>query len=71
VWGDLRFPWIRRTTTEALADHDLEPGDVKYIINTHLGDHSGDNDMFTEATFISQKPEADWHRAALPFGPDR
>jgi glyoxylase-like metal-dependent hydrolase (beta-lactamase superfamily II) len=71
VWGEYRFPWIRRTTTEALADHDLEPGDVKYIVNTHLGDHSGDNNMFTEATFIIQQPEADWHRKDLPFGPDR
>jgi len=71
VFGDLRFPWIRRTTVEALADHDLEPGDIKYIVNSHLGDHSGDNHMFTEATFIIQRPEAEWHRKDLPFGADR
>jgi glyoxylase-like metal-dependent hydrolase (beta-lactamase superfamily II) len=67
VYGDLRFPWVRRTTTDALADHGLEPGDVEYVINTHLGDHSGDNNMFPEATFIIQRPEAEWQRRDLPF----
>jgi N-acyl homoserine lactone hydrolase len=59
VRGEKRYPWIRRSTADALADHGLEAGDVKYIINTHLGDHSGDNDMFPEATFIIQGPEAE------------
>ena len=45
-------PWVRRTTVEALADHGLEPGDVSYVINTHLNDHAGDNYMFPEATFL-------------------
>jgi N-acyl homoserine lactone hydrolase len=58
VRGEKRYPWVRRSTSDALADHGLEVGDVKYIINTHLGDHSGDNDMFPEATFIIQEPEA-------------
>jgi glyoxylase-like metal-dependent hydrolase (beta-lactamase superfamily II) len=60
VYGELRMPWIRRTTVEALADHALEPGDVKYVINTHLNDHAGDNYMFPEATFIVQRPEWEW-----------
>jgi glyoxylase-like metal-dependent hydrolase (beta-lactamase superfamily II) len=60
VFGELRMPWVRRRTPEALADHGLEPGDVKYVINTHLNDHGGDNYLFTEATFIVQKPEWDW-----------
>ena len=54
------MPWVRRRTPEALADHGLKPGDVKYVINTHLNDHGGDNYLFTEATFIVQKPEWDW-----------
>jgi glyoxylase-like metal-dependent hydrolase (beta-lactamase superfamily II) len=60
VFGELTMPWIRRTTAEALADHGMEPGDVKYVINTHLNDHGGDNHLFPEATFIIQKPEWDW-----------
>lgn len=53
------YPWVRRRTVEALADHGLEAGDVTYIINTHLGDHAGDNHMFPEATFIIQRPEVE------------
>lgn len=58
-----RFPWIRRTSTEALRDHGIEPIDVKYIINTHVGDHSGDNHLFPHATFIIQQPEMEYARA--------
>jgi glyoxylase-like metal-dependent hydrolase (beta-lactamase superfamily II) len=64
--GDLFFPWVRRPTTDALLDHDIDPADVKYIINTHLGDHSGDNDLFRHATAIVQQPEVDWVRASVP-----
>jgi glyoxylase-like metal-dependent hydrolase (beta-lactamase superfamily II) len=58
-----RFPWVRRMTTDALRDHGIEPGDVKYIINTHVGDHSGDNHLFPNATFIIQQPEVEFGRA--------
>ncbi len=69
VFGEMRLPWLRRTTPDALADHGVEPGDVKYIINTHLGDHSGDNYMFPQATFILQQPEVEWVRQRAPHGP--
>jgi glyoxylase-like metal-dependent hydrolase (beta-lactamase superfamily II) len=69
VHGESRWPWVRRTTLDALADHGVEAGDVKYIINTHLGDHSGDNHFFPEATFIVQKPEIEWVRRTMPHGP--
>lgn len=69
VFGEMRFPWIRRTTVEALADHGIEPGDVQYIINTHIGDHSGDNHMFPHATFLVQQPEVEWVRSVQPHGP--
>jgi N-acyl homoserine lactone hydrolase len=69
VHGEMRLPWIRRTTIEALADHGIEPGDVQYIINTHVGDHSGDNHMFPHATFIIQEPEVTWARRVKPHGP--
>jgi glyoxylase-like metal-dependent hydrolase (beta-lactamase superfamily II) len=60
VFGELRMPWLRRTTTQALSDHGLEPGDISYVINTHLNDHGGENYLFPEATFIVQKPEWEW-----------
>ena len=69
VFGEMRFPWIRRTSVQALADHGIEPGDVQYIINTHVGDHSGDNHMFPHATFIIQQPEVEWARQVKPHGP--
>jgi N-acyl homoserine lactone hydrolase len=69
VYGELRMPWIRRTTIDALRDHNIEPGDVKYIINTHVGDHAGDNHMFPHATFIIQQPEVEWARKNKPHGP--
>jgi glyoxylase-like metal-dependent hydrolase (beta-lactamase superfamily II) len=68
VYGDMRLPWIRRTSIEALADHGIEAGDVQYIINTHVGDHSGDNHMFPHATFFIQEPEAEWARKTKPHG---
>jgi N-acyl homoserine lactone hydrolase len=69
VMGEYELPWIRRSTIDALADHDIEPGDVKYIINTHVGDHSGDNHLFPEATFIVQEAEVEWARKNQPHGP--
>jgi glyoxylase-like metal-dependent hydrolase (beta-lactamase superfamily II) len=66
--GDQRFPWVRRSTVDALLDHGIEPADVKYIINTHLGDHSADNDLFRHATVIVQQPETEWVREK--FEPD-
>jgi N-acyl homoserine lactone hydrolase len=60
------FPWVRRPTVEALADHGYDPADVAYIINTHLGDHSGDNQLFAHATVIVQQPEIEFIRASFP-----
>jgi N-acyl homoserine lactone hydrolase len=56
-----KFPWIRRATTTALADHGVEAGDIKFIINTH----AGDNHLFPNATFIIQEPEVTWARQAF------
>jgi glyoxylase-like metal-dependent hydrolase (beta-lactamase superfamily II) len=71
TFGEKTYPWIRRTTPEALLDHGIEPGDVKYIINTHVGDHSGDNHLFPNATFIIQQPEVNWTRAKASTSPLR
>lgn len=66
--GDLHMSWVRRPTTDALLDHGIEPADVKYIVNTHLGDHSADNELFKHATVIVQQPEVEWVRRE--FAPD-
>ena len=68
-FGESRWPWMARSTLAALADHDVEPGDVKYVVNTHLGDHSGENHLFKEATFMIQRPEFEWALAAAPTNP--
>ena len=42
----------------ALAEHDLVPGDVKLVVNTHLHwDHCGQNAVFRHAPFYVQRPE--------------
>jgi N-acyl homoserine lactone hydrolase len=70
--GDQSYPWVRRSTVDALLDHGIEPADVKYIINTHLGDHSGDNLLFKHATVIVQQPEVEWIRKTFePSHPRR
>jgi glyoxylase-like metal-dependent hydrolase (beta-lactamase superfamily II) len=66
--GDQRYPWVRRSTVDALLDHGIEPADVRYIINTHLGDHSADNELFRHATVVVQQPEVEWVRRS--FGAD-
>ena len=41
-----------------LATLGLEPGDVRYIANSHLHfDHCGGNEFFPRATFLVQRPE--------------
>ena len=44
-----------------LADLDVRPTDIDYVINTHLHfDHSGNNDLFEKATFFVQREHYDW-----------
>ena len=49
---------VNRTVAEALADHDLAPGDISLVINTHLHfDHCGQNAVFSNAAFYVQRAE--------------
>lgn len=64
-YGGMSCSWVRRTAVEALADHGFGPDDVDIVINTHLGDHSGDNHLFPEARFVVRAAEVAWHRAGL------
>jgi N-acyl homoserine lactone hydrolase len=51
---------VNRTAAEALGDHDLVPGDIKFVVNTHLHfDHCGQNAVFKHAPFYVQRAELD------------
>jgi len=44
-----------------LADLDVRPTDIDYVINTHLHfDHAGNNDLFEKATFFVQREHYRW-----------
>jgi glyoxylase-like metal-dependent hydrolase (beta-lactamase superfamily II) len=61
-----RLSWVGRSTLAGLADHNLVASDVRFIINTHLGDHSGENYLFKHATFFLQRPEVEHVRQEAP-----
>jgi N-acyl homoserine lactone hydrolase len=49
---------VNRTAAEALGDHDLVPGDIALVVNTHLHfDHCGQNAVFRHAPFYVQRAE--------------
>jgi N-acyl homoserine lactone hydrolase len=51
---------VNRSIAEVLAEHDLVPGDVRLVINTHLHfDHCGQNAVFKHAPFYVQRTELD------------
>ncbi len=51
---------VNRTAAEALGEHDLAPGDIALVINTHLHfDHCGQNAVFRHAPFYVQRTELD------------
>jgi N-acyl homoserine lactone hydrolase len=44
-----------------LAELDVRPTDIDYVINTHLHfDHAGNNDLFERATFFVQREHYDF-----------
>jgi N-acyl homoserine lactone hydrolase len=46
------------TIVNRLAEVGVAPGDVRYVINTHLHfDHCGGNGLFPDATFLVQRVE--------------
>jgi len=46
-----------------LADLDVRPTDIDYVVNTHLHfDHAGNNDLFERATFFVQREHYDFAR---------
>lgn len=58
---------VNRTAAEALAEHDLVPGDVALVVNTHLHfDHCGQNAVFRHAPFYMQRSELQRARRESP-----
>jgi N-acyl homoserine lactone hydrolase len=49
---------VNRSVADALAEHDLSPGDIRIVVNTHLHfDHCGQNSVFRHAPFYVQRAE--------------
>jgi len=56
--GKVLLPVMRREDSliRRLAELDLSPQDVEYVINTHLHfDHCGNNELFKDATIFVQR----------------
>lgn len=51
-----------------LAELDVRPKDIDYVINTHLHfDHAGNNDLFERATFFVQREHYDYAKGNARF----
>lgn len=49
---------VNTPVAEALRQHDVDPSDIRWIINTHLHfDHSGQNAVFPHAPLFVQRAE--------------
>ncbi|MCU1665437.1 MAG: N-acyl homoserine lactone hydrolase [Pseudonocardiales bacterium] len=51
-----------------LAELDVRPTDIDYVINTHLHfDHAGNNDLFERASFFVQREHYDFAKDNVTF----
>lgn len=58
---------VNRSVADALDEHDMTPGDIDLVINTHLHfDHCGQNAVFKHAAFYVQSAELDRARRESP-----
>lgn len=58
---------VNRSVADALAEHDMTPGDIGLVINTHLHfDHCGQNAVFTHAACHVQRAEVERARRESP-----
>jgi N-acyl homoserine lactone hydrolase len=58
---------VNRSVADALAEHDMAPGDIGLVINTHLHfDHCGQNAVFTHAACYVQRAEVERSRRESP-----
>ncbi|TME63731.1 MAG: MBL fold metallo-hydrolase, partial [Chloroflexi bacterium] len=59
-WVDESYRPVRRDIRDALTAADLEPEDVRAIVNTHLHfDHCGQNRAFPGVPVVTQRRELD------------
>jgi N-acyl homoserine lactone hydrolase len=68
--ADLLTPDMRREDSLLwrLAELDIAPADVKYVINTHLHfDHAGNNDLLKDATFFVQREHYEFAKGNPSF----
>ena len=58
---------VNRSVADALGEHDMTPGDIGLVINTHLHfDHCGQNAVFKHAPFYIQAAELERARRESP-----
>jgi glyoxylase-like metal-dependent hydrolase (beta-lactamase superfamily II) len=58
---------VNRSVADALDEHDMTPGDIGLVINTHLHfDHCGQNAVFKHAPFYIQRAELERARRESP-----
>jgi N-acyl homoserine lactone hydrolase len=58
---------VNRSVADALDEHDMTPGDIDLVINTHLHfDHCGQNAVFKHAPFYIQTAELTRARRESP-----
>jgi N-acyl homoserine lactone hydrolase len=59
---------VNRSVADALGEHDMTPGDISLVINTHLHfDHCGQNAVFKHAPFYIQRAELARARQESPL----
>jgi len=61
---------LEKTLVSQLAEIDIQPTDIEFISFSHLHfDHTGNANLFTNATWLLSKRELDWGLATpTPFG---
>jgi glyoxylase-like metal-dependent hydrolase (beta-lactamase superfamily II) len=52
---------VKKTLQSQLAELGLKPSDINYVALSHShGDHVGNLRLFSQSTFVVQKPEFEW-----------
>lgn len=68
-FGMLAMELPEQNIVQLLREEGLEPGDIGYIIHTHLDpDHTGKNPLFPNARIVVQRKEIAFHAAGYMPG---
>jgi glyoxylase-like metal-dependent hydrolase (beta-lactamase superfamily II) len=61
---------LSRTISSQLAQLELKPADINYVLVSHThGDHIGNMTLFPDATVVMQKAEYEWINSPPPSDP--